>query len=313
MAEPLGPMRQVQIAQIAAEYYLHGKTRIEIAEETGLSRFKVGRLLDEAVETGIVRFQITSPSEVDLELSMRIRERYELDHAVVVAVPADSDITLQEKLGVTTAHLLREILTEEDVLGVTSGRTLNAMARSISSLRCHEVVQLAGLAGPIQQSGLEVMRRISMLEGVRAWPIYSSLIMSDAQAAEGVRRQPDVRQTFQQFRRITVAVCAIGSWVPRNSLMYENRALSEADRRLVLGRGAVAEIAATLVTDAGTIIDDLAERCIAVDEKQLRAVPTRIGAAGGPSKVRAIRAVLTSRLLTGLVTDAETAQQLLAG
>lgn len=313
MTEPLGPMRQVQIAHIATEYYLNGKTRIEIAEQTGLSRFKVGRLLDEAVESGIVRFQISSPSNVSLELSVRLKERFGLEHAVVVAVPTDSEVALQESLGATAADLLHEILTEDDVLGLTSGRTLNAMARSITSLRCHEVVQLAGVAGPIQQSGLEVMRRVSMLDGVRPWPIYSSLIMSDPQAAEGVRRQPDVHHTFKQSSRVTVAVGAIGSWVPRNSLMFENRALTDADRRHLLKRGVVAEIAATLVTDAGEVVHDLDSRCIAVTEGQLRAIPTRIAAAGGPTKVRAIRAVLTARLITGLVTDAETAEQLLAG
>src|SRR5579859_4630105 len=96
MTELPGPMRQVQIAHIATEYYLHGKTRIEIAEQTGLSRFKVGRLLDEAVESGIVRFEISSPSNVSLDLSVRLRERFGLDHAVVVAVPTDSEVTLQE-------------------------------------------------------------------------------------------------------------------------------------------------------------------------------------------------------------------------
>ncbi|MDQ4504020.1 sugar-binding domain-containing protein [Sinomonas sp. ASV322] len=313
MTEPPGPMRQVQIAHIATEYYVHGKTRIEIAEQTGLSRFKVGRLLDEAVESGIVRFEISSPSNVSLDLSVRLRERFGLDHAVVVAIPTDSEVTVQEALGATTADLLGEVLADDDILGLTSGRTLNAMARSLTSLRCHNVVQLAGVAGPIQQSGLEVMRRVSMLDGVRPWPIYASLLMSDAQAAEGVRRQPDIRQTFDQFSRVTVAVGAIGSWVPRNSLMYENRALNDADRRRILDRGVVAEIAATLVTDSGEVVHDLDSRSIAVSEKQLRAIPTRIGAAGGPTKVRAIRAVLTAKLLTGLVTDSETAQQLLAG
>ena len=134
MAQAPGPGRQVQIAHIATQHYLQNKTRIEIANETGLSRFKVGRLLDEAVSSGIVRIDIQSPSGVRLDLSVQLKERFGLQHSVVVDVPSEADDVLQAKLGSTAGDLLSEILTDNDVLGLTSGRTLSAMARSLSSL-----------------------------------------------------------------------------------------------------------------------------------------------------------------------------------
>jgi DNA-binding transcriptional regulator LsrR (DeoR family) len=127
-----------------------------------------------------------------------------------------------------------------------------------------------------------------------------------------MRRQPDVRQAFDQFKRVTIAVGAVGSWAPRNSLMLENPALSNADRTRLLRRGVVAEFAATLVTDGGEVVHDLDARCLAISEQQIRAIRTRIAVAGGAKKTRAIRAVLTSRLVNGLVTDAATAERLLA-
>lgn len=315
MARTFGLEKQVQIAHIATRFYLEGRTRTEIADEVGLSRFKVGRLLEDAVESGIVRFVITSPSgdDVDLALSAQLRDRFALKYCVVVDVPGQSDEDIQRRLGATTADLVRDILTENDVLGLTSGRTLNAMSRAITALPVHQVVQLSGVAGPLQQTGLEVMRRISALGGIRPWPIYSSLVMSDALAAEGVRRQPELRQTFDQFRRVTVAVGAIGSWLPRNSLMLDNPAFTDEDRRHLLERGVVAEFAAVLVRDDGATVSDIEDRCIAITEAQLRDIPTVIAAAGGASKTRAIRAVLTARLLSGLVTDSATAKRLLDG
>jgi DNA-binding transcriptional regulator LsrR (DeoR family) len=315
MDRPLGLEKQVQIAHIATRFYREGRTRVEIADETGLSRFKVSRLLEEAVESGIVQFVITSPSgdDVDLPLSAQVRDRFGLAYCVVVDVPGQSDEDIQRRLGETTADLLRDILAEDDVLGLTSGRTLNAMSRAITALPVHQVVQLSGVAGPLQQTGLEVMRRISALGGIRPWPIYSSLVMSDALAAEGVRRQPELRQTFDQFHRVTVAVGAIGSWAPRNSLMLDNPAFTDDDRKRLLARGVVAEFAAILVRDDGSTVSDIADRCIAITEEQLREVPAVIAAAGGPAKTRAIRAVLSSGLLSGLVTDSATAKRLLDG
>lgn len=313
MAQAPGPGRQVQIAHIATQHFLQNKTRIQIAQETGLSRFKVGRLLDEAVSSGIVRIDIQSPSGVRLDLSVQLKERFGLQHSVVLDVPSDADDVLQASLGSTAGDLLSEILTDNDVLGLTSGRTLNAMARSLSSLPKCDVVQLAGVAGPLQETGLEIMRRISTIAGVRPWTIYSPLVMSDAQAVVGVRRQPDTNQTFEQFSKVTVAVGAVGSWRPENSQMMKNRALDTADREKLLARGVVAEFGATLITDTGEVIHDIDDRCVAISEQQWRAIPTVIAVAGGPTKTRAIRAILACGLLQGLVTDSVTAEKLLGG
>lgn len=313
MSQPFGLEKQVQIARIARRYYLEGRTRTEIADEIGLSRFKVGRLLEEGVASGIVTFVIASPSgeDVDLALSAALRDRYNLDYCVVVDVPSQLDEDIQQKLGKTCANLLGDILTDEDVLGLTSGRTLNAMSHAITSLPVRNLVQLSGVAGPLQQTGLEAMRRLSSLGGIRPWPLYSSLVMSDAEAAEGVRRQPELRQTLDQFPRVTVAVGSIGSWVPGNSLMLNNPVFTDDDRRLLLARGVVAEFAAVLVRDDGSTVDEIEDRCIAITETRLREIPAVIAAAGGPTKTRAIRAVLASRILSGLVTDSATAHKLL--
>ena len=42
------PAQLILIASVARRYYLEGKSKIEIAEELGLSRFKVARLLETA-------------------------------------------------------------------------------------------------------------------------------------------------------------------------------------------------------------------------------------------------------------------------
>lgn len=309
----IGPLSSVQLAHVAREHYVHGKSRVEIADETGLSRFKIGRMLDEAVEKGIIRFQIVSTPGIDLDLSMRVKQRFGLEHAVVIELPVDTDAEAQSALGVAAAGLVDELAGPDDILGLTSGRTLNVMARHLESLPCRAVVQLAGVAGPIQESGLEVIRRLASFPGVQPWPIFASLVMSDAQTAAGMLRQPQVSAAVEMFNEVTVALCAVGSWAPSNSLMMMNPAISDDDRAHLIRRGVVAEVAATLVTDSGEVVHDLDGRCIAVTEEQIRAIPSRVAIAGGPAKTRAIRAVLTAKLVTSLVTDSFTAGRLLAG
>src|SRR4029453_12581218 len=79
-----GPAGVVLMASIARRYYLEDRSKTEISEEFGLSRFKVARLLDAARESGLVRIEIRHEGEIDVDLSARLRDRFALQHSVVV-------------------------------------------------------------------------------------------------------------------------------------------------------------------------------------------------------------------------------------
>lgn len=54
----MGPAELVQAAAMARRFYLEGKSKIQIAEEFGVSRFKVARVLETALERDLVRIEI---------------------------------------------------------------------------------------------------------------------------------------------------------------------------------------------------------------------------------------------------------------
>ena len=54
---------------VARRYFVDDRTKVEIATELQLSRFKVARLLELARDSGIVRISIGTPDEVDAELA----------------------------------------------------------------------------------------------------------------------------------------------------------------------------------------------------------------------------------------------------
>ena len=78
-----GPAQLVLTASVARRYYLDGRSKVEIAEEFNLSRFKVARLLDDARSSGLVRIEIGHPGVVDVELSARLMDALGLTHCVV--------------------------------------------------------------------------------------------------------------------------------------------------------------------------------------------------------------------------------------
>src|SRR5437764_11327926 len=79
------------LATVARRFYVQGRSKLEIADEFGVSRFKVARMLDTAMESGLVRVEFSLPAPIDLALSDEIRAAYRLDHALVLERAAERE------------------------------------------------------------------------------------------------------------------------------------------------------------------------------------------------------------------------------
>src|ERR671916_1750123 len=189
-----GPARVVLTASVARRYYLDGRSKKEIADEFGMSRFKVARLLDSARESGLVRIEIRHEGEIDVDLSARLRDRFGLQHAIVVDTPDDDAESLRGHLGRAAARLLAEVITPQDVLGLAWARAVSAMARALPRLPGTPVVQLTGALslpdGPA--TSVDVVRDVASASGGVAHCFYAPLTVADAVTARALRQLPEV-------------------------------------------------------------------------------------------------------------------------
>lgn len=319
-ATRMGPAELMQAAAMARRFYLEGKSKIQIAEEFGVSRFKVARVLETALERDLVRIEITVPAELDAERSDGLRARYGLRHVVVVesptqdaAGPAGSgEATDPENLGEVAADLLGELVTEGDVLGLAWGRSTIHMATALKQLPPCTVVQLTGVydAGTAERGSVEAVRRAAAVSGGEAHPIYAPMLLPDSATAAALRGQTSITSAFEYFDKVTVAAVSIGSWEPGISTIYDM--LSEEERAHYSSLGVAAEMSAHLFDAQGRRVGrDLGERCITVEAERLRRIPEVVAIAGGRRKGEAIAAVLRSGLVSSLVTDTAAADYLL--
>lgn len=306
----MGPAELVQAMTIAHDYFLAGKAKTEIAAEFGISRYKVARILDACVAEGIVRIEISAPTTMDAELSEQLRRTFGLRHVLVVTIDSTEVGQLRQELGAAAAALLTEIITEEDVLGVAWGRTLDAMANALKTLAPCRIVQMTGMAGSVNANSTDLLRRLAAISRGPAHPIYAPLFVSDTATATALSRQPGIAAATARFSSITKAVVAVGSWDPDGSQLYP--ALHPEDLAAIAGVDVAAEVCSILLGADGTPIDtELNRRTMAIRTPQLRRIPEVIAVAGGESKARAIYSVLRSRLASSVVTDQNAARRLL--
>ena len=309
-----GPAWLIQAARIARRFHLDGASKTDIAAETGLSRFKVARILEEAHELGLVKVTIAMPSRIDAELSEQVRDRFGLRRVVVVESAEDSPSTVRGHLAEVAAQLLTELVTDRDVLGLSCSRSVAATALALDQLAPCQVVQLSGtLAGPDQENGsVESVRRMARVSGGPAFPIYSPMVLPDPTTVEALTGQSGIREAVAKWPDVTVALVAIGAWHAGLSTVW---AAVDADtRKEVAAAGGVGEIAARVFDTAGEpSLTSLDERVLGISLEGLRAVPDVIGLAFDARRARAVAAALTGRLIDTLVCDAALAHGVLDG
>lgn len=307
-----GPAQLVLTASVARRYYLDGRSKIEIASEFGLSRFKVARLLDDARASGLVRIEIGHPGVLDIELSGQLMEVLGLQHCVVTDAPDEDPVATREHLGVAAAELLTELITPDDVLGLSWARSVSAMATAVKRLATVPVVQLTGaLSRPgVDESSIELVRDVARVSGGPAYYFYAPMAVPDAATARAMRRQPEVAQALARIGTVTKAVAGVGAWAPEQSTLYD--ATGEAERTELAGRGVCADVSGILIdAQGGSVPAALSKRMIGITAEQMIAIPEVIGIVYGMAKVDALIAAVRGGLVNSVVTHSTLARAVL--
>lgn len=308
-----GPAELVLTASVARRHYIDGRSKTDLADEFGISRFKVARILETALQTGLVRIEIGYDGGIDVDLSERLREALDLRHAVVVDTPEEHDVALRRYLGRTAADLAGEIVTERDVLGLAWARSVRAMTTALTRLATVPVVQLTGaLSRPdMDESSIELVRDVARIAGGPAYVFYAPMIMPDANSAKALRKQREVVMAFEQFGSVTKAFVGVGHWSAGRSTLYD--AMAPKERAQLARKGVIGDVSGVFVTADGTEVEGrVSDRIVSIDARQMKAVPEVIAIPYGRAKAPAVLAAVRAGLVDGLVTHTSLARELLA-
>lgn len=300
--------------RVARRFYLENRSKMQIAAEMNLSRFRVARLLDLARSAGIVTITVAEAGDINGELSLDLEDRYALRGAAVLSTPQAADAAmLRHLLGCAAADLLSNAVTRHDVLGLGWARTVLAMVANLNKLAPCTVVQLSGaLTRPdVESDSIELVRTVARIGGGSPAFFYAPMITATPAGARAIRAQPDVAAARVRYDTVTTAVVGVGGWVPAASTLCE--ALEPTELSIALRRGVYADLSGVLIDRQGRAVRGaLGDRIIGITAPQLRAIPNVIAIAYGLEKVGATYAAITGGYVNSLVTNATFARALLA-
>lgn len=301
MSKVLGLKDQVLYVDATIQHLQYGRSTIDLAEELGISRFTVGRMIKRALEDGLVEVVPRLPEPVDSALSKVLAKKYGLSSAIVVTPPANSDESARIMVARLAARLVSELIDEDDIVGLGPGRTIVETCKLIVDVPTCDIVQLTGGATSEPEANLLAIMRLSRVAKGRMFPLYAPFLATDPASARAIAAQPAVRHALLRMDQLDKAVLTVGGW-PHSSLLATHlEELGELES--LLEHGVVAEFGTTLLDAEGREVKELEGRLIGVTTDQLAKVPVRVAIGGGPGKQEAVVAVLKSGLVDVVVTD----------
>lgn len=303
------------LAVRAAElYYDEGKTQDEIGALLGISRWKAGRLLTHARESGIVRIEIVHPLARRLGLERAVRDRFGLTDAVVVPVPETGTDAL-DRVAQAAADYLTALRPVPRTLAVSWGRTLTAVADKLPHGWAHgvSVVQMNGGVSRSRRPGGAASLAIAIAQRAAGEAVLlpSPAILEHLETKRAIEADRTVARVLEQAASagtylFTAGVC------DASSVHVQNGYLAEQDIDELAHRGAIGDVAGRYIDADGHIVDpELDSRTVGIGLERLREASPAIFVTAGRAKHDIARAVVTSGLCTVLVTDEATARTLL--
>lgn len=310
MGKELGLDEQVRYIYAALQHLEHGRSTVELAEELGVSRFMVGRMIRRAREDQLVEVVPKIADPIDVRLSNELGTAFKLAGAYAVVPPTDTLEHTRSTIATVAAKIFPQIVQEDDIVGLAAGRTILEMCSQTTGLPTCDVVQLTGVASTDANDIMKAVMALSSISKGRMFPLHAPFIATDVRAGEMIAAQPAVKQALKRMDRLDRAVLTVGGWPNGAMLADQLRLLGELDE--VTAHGVAAEIGTSLLDADGNALSVLDGRMVGISLEQLRRVPTKLVIAGGAAKQQAVLAALRAGLVDILVTDVETARFALA-
>jgi DNA-binding transcriptional regulator LsrR (DeoR family) len=301
------------VLKVSQLFYRDGLSHTEIADRLRLSRFQVARLLRVALEDGYVTVKILEPERWHSGLERQLEQRFGLRAAIVVDGEDTSDAETRLRAADAAGRYLDDVLADGDVLGISLGRTVQAVVDQLPD-RIDKRVEVVQLIGGSSRVATELNSMILTADLARRFRCAPHLLFAPAAVTAGsVRRalleDSEIKETFSLFGHLTIALLGIGSLAQgETSRLLYGGLIDDASRTGLLAQGAVGDVLSYVYDQGGVILNNAAgDRMIAISPEQLLAVPHRIAVATGKVKATAIAGALAGGLVNVLVTDSQAA------
>ena len=297
-------------------YYYSRLSQGEIGRKLGVSSPTVSRMLQEAMDRGIIEVKIRDTLERVKETEEALKSRFGLDEAVVIEVPQGTEQNLRRKLlGRKGSELFQNFCPRGSTVGIGCGVTIYEFVQSLDPSRRFPELRVIPLMGGWgkEETERETNRLASLMArtlGCSFSYLLAPAIVSSRKVRDILLQEPQIRQTISLWSSVDTAFFSIGPELREENFPYiPSDFLSMDEARRAGGAG---DVLGRIIDDRGLEAElSYNDQLVSIPLDILKKIPRRIALGCGPQKYRGIKGALEARLATVLITDFETATYLL--
>lgn len=297
-----------QMREAAVLYYEKKLTQSEIAKILGLSRQTVSKLLNDAVNEGIVEIKIHNPEITCARLENSLCLRFNIKNAIVCPVSSESEELRLLMTVKKAADYLFELIKKGNLkIAVSWGRTIEALINEFTPFisKGNTVFPLFG-ATDLEQacfSPNELARIFADKTGAKvkyAWFPYKP---DSAEDCELFKKTSYYKSLCELWSNIDIAVVGIGN----KEIIHSFGKLFGYNKKFL---SVVGDVSTHFFNSDGKFTE-LYENTLCVSAENLKNAKETIAVACGNDKTEAIAGALRSHIVDTLITDEYTAEKVL--
>ena len=283
-------------------------------KKLNLSRPTISRLLQFAREKNIVKISINDPLSNIEDLQHQLKEKYQLKDVIISTPESNETAEILSSLGKATARYLDKKVKDNDVIGVSWGKTLVSVARQLIP-NDRKNVQVIYLKGTVANSThnnyvVEVTKCFNKCYHTQAQILPLPLIFENKQIKEMVIKDKFINEILDTGKRTSVALFTVET-TEQDATLFELGYFNDQQIK-TLQEKAAGGLVSRFIDERGKIVDDqLNDRTVAIALDDLKQARESVLIAGGMNKLKAIKAALAGKYANVLVTDSLVAQHLL--
>lgn len=308
--------KKLLLAKVAYMYYEEGMSQAEISTALDIYRTTVSRMLTQAKKKGIVEIKINHFNSELFDLEMRMKQRFKLKRIEIVpTIQEDTESEKESKFASVAAGFIRKQITDGSVVGLSWGSTIAKAINQIHNKHTTNTFFLPVVGGPSHVNSQYHVNTL-VYELARKFNgqsifINATVIQESKSLANGILQSKYFEEIRDYWTRLDTVIVGIGGPLEYKKSQWRDLLTSKDLRDLKL-REAVGDCCCCFYDGDGKILKgDLYHRRIGLSLEELVSIPCSIGIANDKEKAKSILAILKKGYINSLITDQETALEVL--
>lgn len=242
------------------------------------------------------------------ELERKLKQILHLDDVVVVLGDSDQSTWVKQEMGRACVKKVKERLLDKNIIAVTGGTTLAAVAEMMTPNVKNQEVLFVPARGGLGESVTNQANMVCATMAEKANVHYRLLHVPDVvspEVYESIIEERTIKEVLELIQSSSMAIHGIGEAM----VMAERRKSAPEVLQKIKREHAVAEAFGYYFNQKGEVVHKVHTVGLQLDD--LEQMDCVIAVAGGASKAKAIEAYFKQAKNTLLVTDEGAAKELL--